>query len=187
MYKRVEHVFIDGVEMKKCSKCKRTLPLDNFRKDKSKSDGFYNSCKECASKKDHDNYMKNPKEKYRKVLAYQIKTGRISKYKPYNPKYYSSEESRRKKRVRDINRRVLKRNADNKNKITSDVISRIIKKYNGKCAYCGEKCITKYHIDHKTPLSRGGGNEFDNLALSCPRCNLSKNDKTDGEYIGHNV
>ena len=29
----------------------------------------------------------------------------------------------------------------------------------------------------------GGGNDLDNLALSCPGCNLSKNDKTSEEFI----
>ena len=68
-----------------------------------------------------------------------------------------------------------------------DIFNKLIKKYNGKCAYCGQICIEKYHIDHKIPLVKGGGNEFENLALSCPRCNLSKNDKTDVEYIGYEV
>ena len=187
MAKKIEHIFKNGVEMKICTKCNSLLPLSDFRKDRTKSDGYYSSCKICTSKRDHDAYIKNPKKKYEKVLEYQIKTGLIRKYKPYNPKYYSSDESKRKKRARDLNRRLLKRNADAKSKITSDVITRIIKKYDGKCAYCGKNCIEKYHIVHKIPLSKGGGNEFENLALSCPKCNLSKNDKTDVEYIGHKV
>lgn len=187
MSKKIEHVLKNGIEMKACTKCNKILPLSKFRKDNSKSDGYYSSCRECASKKDHESYLKNPEKKYEKVLEYQIRTGLIKKYKPYNPKYYSSKESKRKKRARDLNRRMLKRKADSKSKITSDVITNIIKKYDGKCAYCGEICVDNYHIDHKVPLVKGGDNEFDNLALSCPRCNLSKNDKTDIEFIGREV
>ena len=183
----IKHIFQNGIEMKKCSKCGKILPLSYFRKDKKKSDGLYSSCKECASKKDHNTYIKDPKKKYEKVLEYKRKTGRISVYKPYNPKYYSSDKSKIKKRARDLNRRSLKKNADCKNKITLEVVNKIIEKYDGKCAYCGKYCKEKYHIDHKLPLSRGGTNEFRNLALSCPHCNLSKNDKTDVEFIGHEV
>ena len=97
MAKKIEHIFKNGAEMKICTKCNRLLPLSNFRKDRTKSDGYYSSCKICTSKRDHNAYIKNPKKKYEKVLEYQIKTGSIRKYKPYNPKYYSSDESKRKK------------------------------------------------------------------------------------------
>ena len=32
----------------------------------------------------------------------------------------------------------------------------------------------KFHIDHNTPLSRGGSNDPENLCLLCPRCNWRK-------------
>ncbi len=32
---------------KKCSRCKKTLPVSNFHKDKHNKDGFYLFCKEC--------------------------------------------------------------------------------------------------------------------------------------------
>ena len=33
-------------------------------------------------------------------------------------------------------------------------------------------------IDHKVPISKGGGNEFDNLQLLCRKCNGKKSNKT---------
>lgn len=39
------------------------------------------------------------------------------------------------------------------------------------------------HVDHALPLARGGRNNFDNLVLSCMRCNLQKNNKTPQEFI----
>ena len=187
MAKRKEHIFIDGIEYKECSRCKELKQLNEYRKDNSKWDGLHGFCKVCNSKIDHNTYAKNPKRKYEKVLAYQKRTGLISKYKPYNPKYYSSEKSREKKRERDLKRRILKKNADTHAKITYDVIESIRKKYNYKCAYCGCDCSEVYHIDHKIPLSKGGGNDIDNLALSCPKCNWSKKAKTDEEFIGYKV
>ena len=46
------------------------------------------------------------------------------------------------------------------------------------CAYCGVVFNGKYHVDHVVPLSQGGGNGPDNIALACAPCNLSKGDKS---------
>lgn len=50
------------------------------------------------------------------------------------------------------------------------------------CVYC-EIVVKDYHIDHKLPVSRGGTNDLENLAISCPHCNLSKHTKTAEEFI----
>jgi len=185
--KRKEHQFIDGIEMKECSRCRKVLPLADYNKDPSKWDGLYGFCKLCKKENDHRIYMKDPKKKYQKVIEYQRKIGLISRYKPYNPAYYSSEKSKRNKRARDLKRRVLKKNIDAYSKITKDIIDKLFEKYNRKCAYCEIDCTNEYHIDHKLPISRGGDNSFENLALSCPHCNWSKNNKTDIEFIGKAV
>lgn len=62
---------------------------------------------------------------------------------------------------------------------------------NGRCAYCN--CTTKLKapdddperatIDHVMPLSRGGGNSADNLALACRQCNNTKGSMTPREFV----
>ena len=48
-------------------------------------------------------------------------------------------------------------------------------KSNGKCAICGKPVkFKKMTIDHITPLSRGGTNNYDNLQLACLSCNRLK-------------
>lgn len=161
-----------------------------FNKDKSKKDGLYSSCKECTSIKDKETYYKNPEKKIAKTkVYYSLHSKEINqKYqRPYNPEYYQSETSRRKKRARDMRRRMLKMNADKHHTIEEQDILNLIEKYNGKCAYCKETCTDEYHIDHKLPLFHGGDNSFSNLALSCPHCNLSKGTLTDIEFIGYEV
>ena len=53
-----------------------------------------------------------------------------------------------------------------------------------RCYYCGqalnEKTVTE---DHKTPLSRGGSNEIDNIVIACRPCNSSKYTMTDIEFV----
>jgi 5-methylcytosine-specific restriction endonuclease McrA len=57
--------------------------------------------------------------------------------------------------------------------------TRIYKRDNYECVYCGSnKDLT---LDHVTPKSRGGGNEWTNLVTSCFKCNLKKGNKTPDE------
>lgn len=128
-------------------------------------------------------YYKDPEK--RKITAreyFEENREKYNYYKPYNPKYYSSEKSKMKKRARDMRRRALKRKADIEHRITHTTIEDLLIKYNEKCAYCGKCVKEEYHIDHKRPLSRGGGNEFENLALSCPTCNFKKGAMTSEEF-----
>jgi 5-methylcytosine-specific restriction endonuclease McrA len=41
----------------------------------------------------------------------------------------------------------------------------------------------QFHIDHKTPISRGGSNDIGNLQILCPTCNMKKGAKTHDEYM----
>jgi len=53
---------------------------------------------------------------------------------------------------------------------------------NGLCFYCSEP-MSKYQIDHKQPLSRGGTNWPENIVCSCPGCNMRKGTKTAEEFL----
>jgi 5-methylcytosine-specific restriction endonuclease McrA len=52
----------------------------------------------------------------------------------------------------------------------------------GLCAYCGVS-IPPYHIDHETPLMRGGSNSIENISLTCPPCNQRKHTRTASEFL----
>lgn len=49
------------------------------------------------------------------------------------------------------------------------------------CAYCG---APSEHIEHCTPVSRGGHNDVANCVGACASCNLRKNTKTVLEFTG---
>ena len=51
------------------------------------------------------------------------------------------------------------------------------------CYLCAVKVDSHYHLEHKTPLSRGGLHEASNVRLSCGPCNLRKGTKTVEEYL----
>lgn len=52
----------------------------------------------------------------------------------------------------------------------------------GKCFYCQIR-LSKFHVDHKTPLSRGGSNDPENIVCACISCNLSKGARTEKEFL----
>ena len=52
---------------------------------------------------------------------------------------------------------------------------RLWQKFNGVCHLCGEPVpLTAFHVEHVVPLARGGRDEWDNLNIAHPSCNLSK-------------
>lgn len=64
--------------------------------------------------------------------------------------------------------------------ITDKVLTEwILENKNSKCPYCRERVK---EIDHKTPLSKGGLHELDNLEMLCMDCNRSKHDMTAEEF-----
>jgi 5-methylcytosine-specific restriction endonuclease McrA len=58
----------------------------------------------------------------------------------------------------------------------------------GRCHYCGERPRTfEVEQDHKTPVSRGGSDAIDNIAVSCRGCNEEKGRMTAEEYLAWKV
>lgn len=53
---------------------------------------------------------------------------------------------------------------------------RLVARYRGCCAYCGEKS-DRLQREHVIPISRGGRHSAGNILPACPRCNGSKKAK----------
>ncbi len=58
-------------------------------------------------------------------------------------------------------------------------MQRIYRRDNYQCVYCGSK--KNLTLDHVIPKSRGGLNNWENLATSCAGCNTKKADRTPEE------
>ena len=56
----------------------------------------------------------------------------------------------------------------------------ILKRDDFRCLYCGSAAT---HIDHVTPLDKGGSDEPNNLASSCATCNLRKATQDAKQFI----
>lgn len=64
-------------------------------------------------------------------------------------------------------------------------VERMLETQGYRCAapHCGCEFLYRYHVDHITPLSRGGSGWPDNLQLLCGSCNSSKRDMTMEEWL----
>lgn len=53
----------------------------------------------------------------------------------------------------------------------------VFQRDNFTCQYCGRSAPdVVLHVDHVIPVSRGGGDDLDNLRTACSACNIGKSD-----------
>jgi 5-methylcytosine-specific restriction endonuclease McrA len=62
---------------------------------------------------------------------------------------------------------------------------RMLEAQGHSCYYCDVPLFGVYHVDHMTPISRGGSNWPENLCIACPTCNISKGAKTAEEFMAY--
>lgn len=193
-------------QTKCCKKCGGYFPLtaEYFVVDRRRKFGLGSYCRTCKRHSD-EQYRKQCPEKRRRSCCRYYKTHRekIQAYRDANrerrrqyayahywadPKRAATKARRYRKqhqlaeRAREQRRRARKKAADGS--WTPQDINRLLKLQGGNCWWCGDQLPKNYHIDHRIPLVRGGSNNPSNLVLSCPRCNLSKQDKMPDEFNG---
>ena len=87
-----------------------------------------------------------------------------------------------------LKRLISNRNRKTKDKLTLQTVQKVyednIKRYGTLTCYLCLKPIPfgKDNLEHKIPLSRGGTNEYNNLAIACQGCNCKKKNKTVEEF-----
>ena len=200
MRKMKEHIFIDGVECKQCSKCNKILPLEMYYKSGASKDGVRTYCKECTEKQ-KKKYKENNFEKVMKYNEqYREKNRGILAKKSYqyfkdNPKKWSQiqQKSYEKNKIKRLeeNKIYYKNNKEEfrirwqkrksrkvllLNTLTKEQWSYIKAEFNNRCAYCGEE--TSLEQEHFVPISKGGTYTINNIIPACKSCNCSKHDKS---------
>lgn len=79
------------------------------------------------------------------------------------------------------NRRSYEQSAEGSH--TFEEILRMIRDQADLCAYCECPLGEDWHVEHMIPLSRGGSNDWANIAISCADCNRRKGSKTVEEFM----
>lgn len=98
------------------------------------------------------------------------------RYKEWCQTPFGKESGRR----RAANRRAMLDGAEGS--FTAEDIKNLYATQGGSCYYCSVDIEGGYHIEHMTPLSRGGRNDVSNICLACAPCNLRKHTKTAEEF-----
>jgi hypothetical protein len=170
-----------------CTRCGITKPRAAFSANKNTRDGLACWCKECF----HDYYLENA-ERYAECQRARLDIIRVQhrewraenreEVNAANRSYYAEniERMRQQKRMANHRRRALE--ADVEGWYTWDDIIALYEVQEGICAYCDTPIGWNCHIDHMTPITRGGTNWPDNLCLTCDGCNQSKQDATAEEF-----
>lgn len=99
------------------------------------------------------------------------------KIREYKKEYNRKQENKPLFRNARHRRRARLKDSD----VTPSQIRALVKK-SKNCYWCNVKLNKNYHIDHYTPISKGGKHTISNLVVSCPKCNLQKNAKDPFEF-----
>lgn len=71
----------------------------------------------------------------------------------------------------------------NKARIPLNLRRRIIERDGYYCVYCDEDLRdAEIHMDHVIPESKGGPTTYDNLQVTCRKCNLAKGVLSESEF-----
>jgi 5-methylcytosine-specific restriction endonuclease McrA len=70
-----------------------------------------------------------------------------------------------------------------KQHIPRNLRQRIIERDGLRCVYCDEDLSSaEIHMDHVIPESQGGETTYNNLQVTCRKCNLAKGVLTESEF-----
>jgi 5-methylcytosine-specific restriction endonuclease McrA len=191
-------------QTKLCQKCGERKPISEFYchgkgQRSSGPDPYVHRCKTCLSAYYSARYAQDDGTMKARLIAYgrsesgkakkRVATKRshnrarlaeyrkrpevIERHKLSMKRHLAKPEIKERGRIRTAIRRARKNAAGGKFEPAD--IKRIYQAQKGKCAACHAKLGEQFHIDHITPIVRGGNSFPANLQLLCPPCNYSKN------------
>ena len=172
---KILHLAKDGFKI--CFKCEEKLLISMYHKNPRREDGLHQWCKKCRGEK--SNQYKEKRNLTRKKFRHKLGIS-----KQYWSELGISHTKEYRKLQRQKRKTLLKGGGELSIRTIQLVYEDNIKKYGTLTCYLCLKPIPfgKDHLEHKTPLSRGGTNEYNNLGIACQRCNCKKHTKTEKEF-----
>lgn len=183
---------------KRCTKCEKVKLLTEFTISNGKPHSW---CKDCCRVATKSRYIPSPRVKASPEELQARKRAQDREYgrknrkhrREYRRVYYTKNKELLNQRSREwsarhpeaqkarkAKRRALEANAVGEH--SRQDIELQYRSQNGRCWWCGKKVGREFHVDHLTPLNRGGTNNANNIVISCPKCNHSRRDKMPHEW-----
>ena len=177
---------------KRCPDCHLLLPVESFAKSNTRSGGLQSLCRKCSGARqkrwqqshrlEFNAYMRqwraDHKEKVAATNVAQYEKNK-EKRKQHQREYYA--ENIQSHLARNRGRKAQKRDAPGSHNARD--VADLLAIQEGKCLWCGADVGDDYHVDHMEPLSLGGSDGPENLAISCPDCNRKKHNKPLDEWL----
>ena len=183
--------------MKTCSKCGESKPLSEFSSMPRCKDGLHSWCKACLRALAKANY--DP-ERARQLHAVRQQDPAYRAMKKAASDRWHAEHPDRAKAATDAWREAHpdrhransragtnRRRARERDAVGTYTAADVLAQHDrqkGRCFWCHEEAGSVYHVDHVTPLALGGSNGPENIVITCPTCNLSKNAKHPMDFAG---
>lgn len=164
--------------VKRCTGCKRVLPVEMFSKNRASRDGLVTRCKPCLKieyKKNKERYAQYYRDHKEELNEYS------RNYRRENADYWRKWKQDHPEAVAVSRQNDRAKRSANGGRISKRDWRRILDAFNHCCAKCGSS--ENIHMDHVVPLARGGANSIDNVQPLCQTCNLRKGAKTE-DYRG---
>lgn len=175
-----------------CKRCGEAKSPTDFHKDGGSPDGYRAQCKPCRNAFMAGYYADN--REARAAYEQDRRTNRGDHMRSLDMARY---ERHKEKRIALASENVKIRRArlagvETDPRVTVPSLREI---HGDNCCYCGVQMSfvrrprgegiapNRATLEHILPISRGGTHTFDNTALACHRCNVSKNSKTVDEWI----
>lgn len=186
------HIDKKGVKRWNCYQCTREYK----KAQRDKNIELVRKQKRDSYRRNADKINQKAKEKYPEVKAerlsylkdYYQKNKEVLKEKSKEYFRNNKEKVYKYKKIwikTDLGKnttRALKINRRKAGKITAHQVKELKLNFCNKCYWCDCDVSSAYHIDHYVPIASGGTSDFNNLVLSCPSCNISKNKKSPYEF-----
>jgi len=181
--------------LKRCAMCSKWKPLDAFPHANNRkaigSHGRQAYCSPCNLKKSNEWTLKNPeaKKRHRSQFYWRDAEKHRAKKRELSPQQRAEKNAKTRAWRKANMGKVLAWNKlrIHRKRAAGDGPDRwdlgwLICHQDARCTYCKEMLPDRKHLDHKTPISRGGLNELENMQWLCPTCNMKKGAKTHEEY-----
>ena len=138
-------------------------------------------------KQERKDYIKGYAKQYNQLPSVKAKARERSAKRRLSPEgkqkeidYRRSPQGIANQKARKQRRRARIKNAPGQ--FTAVDVLKQYRSQKGKCWWCGCDLGNDYHADHLRPLARGGSNYPENIVVSCPKCNISRQDKMPYEW-----
>lgn len=185
---------------KTCTKCGESKPLDEFHRDRSKSDGRLPHCRACKAAY----RLVNRERNYRQFAEYRAahrdeQSARNARWVAGHREEIAEYRATNRDRIEANRKRYVAAHPEiswrgnyrsRATRYGFDIIEEeftkgdVIALYGDGCAYCGEPFE---QLDHYVSIKNGGPHTLANVRPSCTSCNRSKRDINGDEFRALNA